>query len=170
MDGVTIRDLREGDAEGVSLVLREGFSWWYDFQRKRGKDVQWMYDAQSPGRVRENARQRGENSKSLVAEVNDKVVGYISASYDPGPRLGVIGIVSVDPGHQGRGIGSALMRSAIEFLKAKGVRKIWTTVSTINTRAILYYLKNGFRAEGILRDHFAEGIDEIFMGMFVEQH
>lgn len=169
MEEVTIRDLREEDAVAISLVLREGFSWWYDFQRKQGKDAQWMYDAQSPEHVREDAIRKDENSKSLVAEVNGKVIGYISASFNPGPRLGVIGIVSVDPEHHGRGIGTELMRAAIGFLKSKGARKVWTTVSTINTKAIIYYIRNGFMPEGVLKDHFADGIDEIFMGMFLGQ-
>jgi len=169
MDDVRIRDLREEDAEAVSLVLRKGFRWWFDFQRKRGKDVQWLWDALGPDGIREGARRKSDNSKFLVAEEDGKVIGYITTSYDVGSRLGDIGIVSVDPEHHKRGIGSKLMRTALNFLKSRGVRKIWTTVSAINTPAIIYYIKNGFIPEGTLKSHFAEGIDEITMGMFLEQ-
>jgi ribosomal protein S18 acetylase RimI-like enzyme len=169
MGDVKIRDLTEKDAEAVSFILREGFSWWFEFQRKQHRDVQWLWDRLGPDIIRENARRKSEDSKLIVAEIDGRPVGYITASSDLGPKLGEIGIVSVDPEYQRRGIGSKLMRAALDFLKSRGVRKIWTTVSSINTPAILYYIKNGFTPEGILKSHFAEGIDEICMGMFLEK-
>jgi predicted N-acetyltransferase YhbS len=90
MDDVRIRDLGEGDAETVSIVLRRGFGWLFEFQRKRGKDVQWLLDELSPDSIRESARKKGEDRKSIVAETDGMVVGYIAASYDRGPMLSAL--------------------------------------------------------------------------------
>ena len=90
MDDVRIRDLGEGDAETVSIVLRRGFGWLFEFLRKRGKDVQWLLDELSPDSIRESARKKGEDRKSIVAETDGMVVGYIAASYDRGPMLSAL--------------------------------------------------------------------------------
>jgi ribosomal protein S18 acetylase RimI-like enzyme len=114
-------------------------------------------------------RKKGEDRKFIVAETDGMIVGYIGASYDRGPMLGEIDVVSVDPDQHRRGIGSRLMTAALDFLKTRGARKVWVTVSSINTPAVIYYIKNGFIPEGILKSHFANGIDEICMGMFLEK-
>lgn len=66
-------------------------------------------------------RRAGKLSASLVAEVDGKLVGHVALSavalssgqngwYGLGP-------ISVDPGRQGQGVGSALMRAALQWLR-----------------------------------------------------
>ncbi|MEM2702919.1 MAG: GNAT family N-acetyltransferase [Candidatus Bathyarchaeia archaeon] len=172
MEYVRIRELKESDAEYISSVLLKGFNWFFKFHEERGDDVEacrYLRESFKPEQICEFAKSQGDNVKGFVAEFDGKVVGYIVASFQPGPRLGSIGIVSVDPGYQRRGIGSMLMEKALEFLRSKGARKVYTTVSHINRPAIMYYLKHGFIPEGFLREHFSKGIHEILMSKFFEE-
>ena len=52
------------------------------------------------------------------------------------------------------GIGSRLMTAALDFLKTRGTRKVWVTVSSINTPAVIYYMKNGFIPRGGSQEPF----------------
>ena len=70
-------------------------------------------------------REAGALTFSLVAVQDGEVVGHLAASPATiGGRSGWTGIgpVAVDPGHQRQGIGSALVRAAIERLRRSGAR------------------------------------------------
>ncbi len=60
---------------------------------------------------------------SLVAEQDGAPVGHLALSpvdWEGGHGWFGLGPVSVDPSHQGKGIGSALIRQALEHLQAAG--------------------------------------------------
>jgi len=71
-------------------------------------------------------RAAGALTVSLVAELDGRVVGHIAFSpvtmSDGTPGWYGLGPVSVRPEHQGRGIGSALIREGLARLKALGAR------------------------------------------------
>lgn len=71
-------------------------------------------------------RAAGALSLSLVAEQAGQPVGHLACSpvSVADGRAGWFGLgpVSVAPAHQGRGIGSALIRAALERLRARGAR------------------------------------------------
>jgi putative acetyltransferase len=68
----------------------------------------------------------GALTVSLVAELDGKIVGHIAFSpvkiSDGSTGWYALGPVSVAPLHQGRGIGSALVRAGLEELKQRGAR------------------------------------------------
>ncbi len=69
-------------------------------------------------------RESGALTLSLVAVEDDGILGHIAvspvvASDSPGTWFG-LGPVSVHPSYQGRGIGSALIREALEHLRHSG--------------------------------------------------
>ena len=70
------------------------------------------------------ARRYCEQGRVFVAEVGDRVVGYLAWDLEPDPDYLCISQVSVLPGFGQRGIGAALMRRAIETALAKGVPHI----------------------------------------------
>jgi putative acetyltransferase len=81
-----------------------------------------------------------------------------------------LGGVAIDPDHIGRGIGTAMIRSAVELARQQGFKRMELTVATSNDRAIRVYERVGFRFEGVLRDYSylaSEGryIDEQVMGL-----
>jgi ribosomal protein S18 acetylase RimI-like enzyme len=58
---------------------------------------------------------------------------------------GMIPQISIHPAHQGRGLGSALIRCAVDRLRQTGFRTVRLTVSHQNRRAFDWYERLGFR-------------------------
>jgi ribosomal protein S18 acetylase RimI-like enzyme len=56
-----------------------------------------------------------------VADVDGAVAGFVAVRLDAAERLGEIHMVAVDPGHQRRGIGSALTACAIDRMRDAGM-------------------------------------------------
>jgi GNAT superfamily N-acetyltransferase len=61
-------------------------------------------------------------------------------------------IVTLNSLEQGRGIGSALINSAIETARRKNCRRIWLITTNDNTDALRFYQKRGFQMVAIHRD------------------
>ncbi|GEO83315.1 MULTISPECIES: GNAT family N-acetyltransferase [Alphaproteobacteria] len=103
----------------------------------------------SEPRIIERLRKAGALTLSLVAEDDGRIVGHVAFSPVTlsGGETGWYGVgpISVEPGRQRQGIGSALMRKGLEWLKAHGA----------NGCALVgdpgYYQRFGFRAMPELR-------------------
>ena len=81
------------------------------------------YSEQTEHLIIERLRERGMLALSLVAEIQDEIVGHIAFSpveLSDGSRdwFG-LGPLSVTPLRQGQGIGGALIRQGLEMLKAR---------------------------------------------------
>lgn len=90
----------------------------------------------------------------MVSENEDGIDGYIRLAEDriaPVDGLSDLEIVTfyVQPRHHGKGIGSALLDIAVEYLREKGRPSIWLTTNSENTPAIDFYLAKGFRQVGV---------------------
>lgn len=88
-----------------------------------------------------------------VALIEAKVVGWSDVLPIDRPTMahgGVLG-VGVLLEHRGKGIGSALIRAAIDSAKAAGLTRIELTVRENNDRAIALYERLGFVREGLKR-------------------
>jgi RimJ/RimL family protein N-acetyltransferase len=108
-----------------------------------------------------------EHAAVLVAEVGGRVVGELGIEL---ARYGVADLgMLVASGWRGRGIGSALLRSGIEWARQAGAHKIALQVWPHNAAAIALYEKFGFQREGLLRRHYrrrnGELWDAIIMGL-----
>lgn len=79
---------------------------------------------------------------SLVAELNGRIVGHCAFSpavaSDGGQGWFALGPVSVDPEHQGSGIGSSMIRMGLEELERCGA------IGCILTGDPVYYRRFGF--------------------------
>jgi ribosomal protein S18 acetylase RimI-like enzyme len=60
--------------------------------------------------------------------------------------------VAVDPGFQGHGLGTGLMRAAMQYLRGRGARCVRLEVRPDNTAAVRVYEKAGFTVRGRTRD------------------
>ena len=63
-----------------------------------------------------------------VAELDDAVVGFAAATLSRTEPLGEIYMIAVDPGHQRRGVGTALTTHATDWIRRQGM-----TVALIGT-------------------------------------
>ena len=103
---------------------------------------------------------------SLVAETNGLVCGWLC--HGPVPRAvaahDIYWIVTAT-GHQGRGIGSALLRQAEEEIRQQGGRLVTveTSGSPLYAPARSFYLRHGYTAEAIVRDFYQPGDDKIIL-------
>jgi ribosomal protein S18 acetylase RimI-like enzyme len=81
----------------------------------------------------------------FIAAKGGTIVGTIMAGYD-GHR-GWIYRVAVSPRHQRQGIGSALMRQAVDALVKRGAPKINLQVRGTNQGVVAFYRRLGFTVE-----------------------
>ncbi|WP_214481911.1 GNAT family N-acetyltransferase [Bacillus sp. SM2101] len=91
-----------------------------------------------------------KNSLFLVAEVEHKLVGFMSAFGGKVKRKKhsaylVLGILD---DFQGRGIASSLFNSVFDWAKDKGISRLELTVVKDNIKAFNLYRKMGFVIEG----------------------
>ncbi len=87
-------------------------------------------------------------SYCLVAEDNEKLVGYIAArKKDFGYRKSKyleIENMGVNPTYRSQGIGSQLMQKCLEWAKKQGYQKVYVNAYFANNKAITFYKQNGF--------------------------
>ena len=132
MDNLLIRELKQEDADtlgeiNASIVKRPNK---INFQRI----------------IEEQERNSGV--KSFVAEVGDKVVGYM-ISYTLSGGFGMdksawIAIVGVDPKYMGRGIGKKLAEETFKFYKEKGIKHVYTSCRWDSTDMLSFLKTLGF--------------------------
>jgi len=84
-------------------------------------------------------------------------MGSLAFSVNPLPRCrhsAHLGAVAVHPHYQGRGVGHALMRAAIDLAgNWLNLHRLDLMVFPDNEGAIALYKKYGFISEGVLRDY-----------------
>lgn len=123
------------------------------------------------GRVIEQLRHSGANLLSLVATVDDQIVGHVL--FSPATIEGELGSiqglglapVAVLPEYQGRGIGSKLITTALSMIKAS------TCPYVIVLGHQSYYPRFGFERASIygLTCQWAGVPDEAFMVMILDK-
>lgn len=137
LPAMLIRDERPGDRTAVRGVLRRAFG-------DHGRTVADLADS-----LREAAPGRAAGI-ALVAESDGQVVGQVmftAALLDAPARLVEVLVLSplaVDPAHQRRGIGSALVRAGQERSAARAVPLVFLEGDP------RYYCRFGFTAAGDL--------------------
>jgi len=93
----------------------------------------------------------GEN---LIADAGGKLAGLLSLVIDRG-ELGIV-LLSVYPDYQGQGVGAALLRSAVELARERGLPGIRVAVSNDDIPLLYFYQRHGFVindiAVGVLAD------------------
>ncbi|WP_410982331.1 GNAT family N-acetyltransferase [Bacillus cereus] len=135
-----VRDMNERDSAAVQEVAKVA---WYDTykgiipQRIQDKFLEQAYSD-------EMMKRRLENSHLFVAEIDDQIVGFANFSPIKYQNEAELGAIYILPGHQGKGIGTALLQRGITLLE--GVRKIYIHVEAANEKGKCFYEAKGFAA------------------------
>jgi RimJ/RimL family protein N-acetyltransferase len=99
----------------------------------------------------------------LVGELGIEVQSYGVADFGM--------MVAAD--ERGKGIGTALLTTAIDWARGAGAHKIALQVWPENQAAISLYKKFGFEEEGLLRRHYrrrsGEQWDAVVMGLLLDR-
>jgi RimJ/RimL family protein N-acetyltransferase len=120
------------------------------------------------------ALRRYPHAAVFVAERDDgALVGRLSIGRDPHPastHVADVGLmVALDTRRQG--VGTALLRAAVDWARENGVRKLELHVFPWNEAAIALYDAFGFEREGYRKQHYRRGgefVDAILMAYEVE--
>jgi ribosomal protein S18 acetylase RimI-like enzyme len=148
-----IRDFRKGDERRMKEIAPRAFGVWtrlaLDKTLPKGKTEEYL--RRETGWYITRVRRKEKDFGILVAEEDGDVVGYIVVGVDNtrseifGFSWGHIISLAVDPPCHGRGIGSALIASGLDWLKKKGVKYAEVLTDQNNIAAIRAYEKNNFR-------------------------
>jgi [ribosomal protein S18]-alanine N-acetyltransferase len=110
----------------------------------------------------------------IVAETNQKVVGYIMCKIEFGfsnfrklgfVKKGHVVSVAVLPEHRGKGIGRSLMLEAINGLAFRKADEIYLEVRVSNDLAVRMYQSLGFLIKSRLRSYYRDGEDAYLMAL-----
>lgn len=108
----------------------------------------------------------------LVAEENEKAVGYIMCRIEVGlgnfgfsglKKKGHVVSVAVMSEHRKKGIGEALVSSAMEAMKTYGAKQCYLEVRVSNDPGIKLYKKLGFEVARTSQNYYADGEDAFIM-------
>lgn len=94
-----------------------------------------------------------EDTNIWVAINTDSVLGFIAIKLDSDNSMGEIYMIAVDPDFQGQGIGTALMKFVLDWMKDVGmsIAMVETGGDSGHTPARCTYEKLGFRLLPIAR-------------------
>jgi len=145
---VSVRPARGGDARGWIDLLRE----------ISGEDRFILLESVNTTR-RELARifrfgAWSDQTSAIVATDGPAVIGQLTTTRNRNiyAHTAEIGM-SVQKGYRGEGVGSALIEGAKDWSHAFGVEKLILNVVPENSRAIRFYERMGFVAEGLRLRH-----------------
>ncbi len=109
---------------------------------------------------------------TLIAADGDALIGYVSLVFPRFRKLkgNAYLTIALKEAYRGKGIGTLLMRSAEDFARARGIRRIELDVLAKNTGAIHLYERLGYAIEGRRRQAIKDedGFDDmLIMAKFV---
>jgi diamine N-acetyltransferase len=158
------RDFKDSDAEVVGDIGTK--SWFYTYNDIFSKEYieNRMKINYSPENIRKSAANT-DLSNTFVCELNNDVVGFIQVSYynywdketfDPSRIM--ISRLYIYPEYIGKGIGSALLQRAEEWIKDKGFNEYYLYVEQSNKLGFNFYMRKGFKI-----DQEANSDNEVFL-------
>ncbi|WP_066175809.1 GNAT family N-acetyltransferase [Bacillus marinisedimentorum] len=123
-------------------------------------------------RNRIEAMKQSENSTILLAEVNNKLAGYVMAFGGNAKRNkhSAYLVAGVLKEYRGIGIGTELFKEMEKWAVDHGIHRLELTAVTQNEAGVALYKKIGFEIEGTKRDSLFIGgryVDEYYMGKLI---
>ena len=141
-----IRDFSDGDEIPLKKM-------WLEFiQDEEGADLNIVPSEENANRwisFLGSVIKNGNGTVKLAETEDGTLAGYVFYQWGEGPlklkrKKGVIYDLYVRPQFRNRGMGSALLKNALDDLKRRGVEIVQLTVMSKNNRALNLYKKYGF--------------------------
>ena len=144
-----IREAKKTDAEAM-IALNERLSRETSFMLLEPEEVSSSIESQTEILQRVSG---SEDECLLVAEQNDRLIGFIVANRRPFSRVRHCFsiVVGVEELCWGEGLGRRLMSEIESWAISKGANRLELTVLANNSRAIKLYQSCGFSSEGTRR-------------------
>lgn len=132
-DGFTYRTANEADVDALVPLINRAFEVELQFFTTERIDLAETLEHLKKGMF-------------LIAEVHDRLAGcnYVELRGD----AGYFGLLSVDPDHQGRGLGRTLIEQAEEFCRKAGCSLMQIRVLNHRTELPPFYEKLGYTSAG----------------------
>jgi ribosomal protein S18 acetylase RimI-like enzyme len=127
----------------ITVICFEGVSIDHNIEKKFGQFAETDWKARKTAHVDEDAAVNPEGI--FVWEENGEVIGYITTRLFPDALIGQIPNISVLPGHQGKGIGKALMKAAFDYFDAQGMKVAKIETLDQNDIGRNFYPSTGFK-------------------------
>ncbi len=142
----TVRDFSDGDEISLKKM-------WLEFiQDEEGADLNIVPCEENADRwisFLGSVIKNGNGTVKLAETESGTLAGYVFYQWGEGPlklkrKKGVIYDLYVRPQFRNRGMGSALLKNALDDLKRRGVEIVQLTVMSKNNKALNLYKKYGF--------------------------
>ena len=114
----------------------------------------------------------------LVAELSGEVVGYVMCRVEYGfshlkrlglARKGHIVSVAVLGAHRGKGVGTALIKSAEDAVARRSAAEMYLEVRVSNLQAVELYKRLGYTISGKMESYYRDGEAALLMAARVGQ-
>jgi [ribosomal protein S18]-alanine N-acetyltransferase len=99
-------------------------------------------------------------------ESDTRVAGYI-LTWHVADELHILSLAT-DPGHRRSGIGWALLRTALDFARTRGVKRVFLEVRRSNVAAIRLYRAASFYVLGVRRHYYFDDEDAVEMALSLD--
>jgi [ribosomal protein S18]-alanine N-acetyltransferase len=107
---------------------------------------------------------RQRNAIGMVAEHDDKVVGYMM--YELHKNYLLLAGIAVAPQHRRHGVGAAMIGKLVGKLHQQRRSRIKTTIRDSNLSAQLFFRSQGFIATEVLRGEFEDRDEDGYLMEF----
>jgi GNAT superfamily N-acetyltransferase len=144
---ISIRDLPPEDDLATVLALCREFFVEYEGHHPIFFDTENLRDEDISGRFLECMESDG--SATLIALVDDEIVGYASVAVREHPpfyrvkKVGAISGLMVAKDHRRKGIATRPLAAARDYFQRRGIRFFTVYTAAVNRAAVEFYEQNG---------------------------
>jgi predicted N-acetyltransferase YhbS len=141
-----IRQYREEDSTAIAQITAAA---WTEVSMAAMREQRYGLLGDTPWTEQKTsgilARCRAHPEWTVIAEIDNQVVGYATYTITLQGDLGVVGDNAVDPQWQGQGIGTALVRAVLQRMIEAGVKALEVSTFTHDVGARRVYERCGFQ-------------------------
>lgn len=147
-----IENAKADDAKEIAALIQKPF----------GKDYE-------PFKIDESRiieKMKDEKNQFIIAREGEKIIGVIRTSIEDFD-LAELRWLAVEEKYRGKGIGTELVKFALDSLKKRRMRKVVARTMSTDAAAISLFMNLKFEIEGYFRDHFRKGTNIIQFARFL---